>query len=66
MCEVPTEYPTLMITVTDNPRFVNGRLASTDRKAVLARIDKWLKEKMNERSLSSGTVPKEAARRTAR
>ena len=40
------EYPSLHITISDNPKYWEGNLTMTDVSEVMGKVEAWLKKKM--------------------
>lgn len=48
-----TEYPTLHICVSDNPRYWEDRLIVSTVEDAVAKIEQWLRKKMTDDSAKS-------------
>jgi len=40
------EYPSLHLTISDNPKYWEGNLTMTDVSEVMGKVEAWLKKKM--------------------
>jgi hypothetical protein len=47
ICQLIQEYPAMMIVITDNPRFQDGRWTTKDIDEALVKIKKWMKEHLS-------------------